>query len=314
MTTNTVRAIVAGAAMAASGAALYAADSRGGAFGVGVLRRDGIIVPFATFDGTRWGNGWPAPGLDLTVPITLRAVPSRWWGATAALERWQVWPAGVPQTVRVVQPDWADVHCVRQIGLRSDYLAAAASPPRTEQPYPKDGLAVSPAQPVEPIAVVSPTSGEARALMPALLDAFNAAERPIADAHGHPISRRAREGRVPDIEAMYAVAEHPRVYYVEASRGYRQLGQRTDDCAAVALGTGWFARDGDDVRSLTTAVDLLGCSRSGASYMLPLGAMRIAGRLFWIAQFSGWDHERYVVVEVKPKTVDAVLSVWGGGC
>ena len=48
--------------------------------------------------------------------------------------------------------------------------------------------------------------------------------------------------------------------------------------------------------------------------MLPLGAMRLDGRLFWLAQFSGWDQERFVVIEVKPKAVKAVLGVWGGGC
>jgi hypothetical protein len=48
--------------------------------------------------------------------------------------------------------------------------------------------------------------------------------------------------------------------------------------------------------------------------MWPLGAIRVADKLFWLAQFSGWNHERYVVVEVKPKAVEAVLSVWGGSC
>ena len=48
--------------------------------------------------------------------------------------------------------------------------------------------------------------------------------------------------------------------------------------------------------------------------MLPLGVMRLAGRLFWIAQFSGWDHERFVVIEIKPKTVEVAVNVWGGGC
>ena len=128
------------------------------------------------------------------------------------------------------------------------------------------------------------------------------------------MTRRAREGREPDIEAIYAVSEHPRIYYVEASRRYRRLGQRADECGAMAFGTGWFSRDGDRVAALEMAVDLLGCDRAGASYMLPLGAIRVANRLFWIAQFSGWDHERYAVIEVKPKTVEAVLSVWGGSC
>jgi hypothetical protein len=309
-----MRAMLAGAVVLAIGVALGAAGAPGSAFGVGVLRRDGVIVPFAAFDGKRWGNAWPLPALDLTVPIDLRDVPSKWWGPTRALETWQAWTDGDPQTLRIVQPDWVNVHCVRQIGLRSDYLPPSAAPPRTEQPYPKDGLAVSPAQLVERIAVVPSTSEEARGLMSALLEAFNTAERPIEDQHGHPVTRRAREGRVPDVEAIYAVGEHPRIYYVEASRRYRQLGQRADECAAVAFGTGWFAREGAKVRSLDTAVDLLACNRAGASYMLPLGAMRVAGKLFWLAQFSGWDHERFVVIEVKPKIVEAVLSVWGGSC
>jgi hypothetical protein len=104
------------------------------------------------------------------------------------------------------------------------------------------------------------------------------------------------------------------VYYVEASRRYRELGQLAGDCAAVAFGTGWFVREGLSVRSLLTQVDLLRCDRAGASYMLPLGVIREGGRLFWLAQFSGWDHERFVVAEVKPKTVEAAVSVWGGGC
>ena len=81
----------------------------------------------------------------------------------------------------------------------------------------------------------------------------------------------------------------------------------------MAYGTGWFVREGDRVTSLLTGVDLLNCDRAGASYMLPLGVVRIGGRLFWLAQFSGWDHERFAVVEIKAKTVGAVLSVWGGG-
>lgn len=313
MTLHTVRAIVVCGAVMALGAAAAAAD-RPGAFGVGVLRRDGVIVPFAAFDGKRWSAPWPEPALELTVPIDLRAVPSRWWGPTRALESWQAWTAGEPHTLRIVQPDWVDVHCVRQIGLRSDYLPGDVSPPRTEQPYPKDGLAVSPPQPVDRISVVPAATAEARSLMPALLDAFNVAERKVEDRYGHPVARRAREGRDPEVEAVYAFGDRPRVYYIEATRQYRKLGQSQHDCTAVAFGTGWFARDGDQVRSLTTAVDLLPCDRSGASYMLPLGVMRIGARVFWLAQFSGWDHERFVVVEIKPKAVEAIVSVWGGSC
>jgi hypothetical protein len=314
VTTSIARAIAAGAAMMYLGTTMLAADPPRGAFGVGVLRSDGVIIPFAAFDGKRWSSPWPPPQFDLTIPITLSSVPSRWWGPTRALEIWQALAGPDPRTLRVVQPDWVNVHCVRQIGLRTDYLPPTPPPPPTEQPYPKDGLAVSPPQAVERVEIVPWTAAEPRSFAPALTEAFNEAERPVEDRYGHPISRRAREGVEPTIEAVYAFGAAPRVYYVEASRSYRRLGRNRDECDALGFGTGWFVRDGAGFRPLNMAVDLLPCDRSGASYMLPLGVMRLAGRLFWIAQFSGWDHERFVVIEIKPKTVEVAVTVWGGGC
>ena len=313
MTVSGVTASTAAAVLALA-ASLVAADARPGAFGVGVLRRDGVIVPFAAFDGKRWVDSWPLPDVDLEVPIALRDVPSKWWGPTAPLGQWQLWATKEPQTLRVVQPDWVDVHCTRQIGLRTDYKPDEFPPPPTVQPYPKDGLVVSPPQAIERIAILSADSPEVRTAMPAIRDVFNQAERLIENRYDHPVPRRAREGRDPEIEAIYAVGEHPRIYHIESSRRYRLLGQTVNDCEAVAFGTGWFAADGTQVSSLFMAVDLLNCDKRGASYMLPLGAMRLRGSLYWLAQYSGWDFERYVVVEIKQKSVKAVVNAWGGSC
>lgn len=284
------------------------------AFAVGVLRRDGIVIPFAAYNGKQWRSTWPPPQRELTIPVSVSGVPSRWWGSTGPRESWQAWIAGAARTLRVTQPDWVEAHCLRQIGLRTDYQPAAAAPPRIVQPYPKDGLAVSPPQAIEPVAILPITGPGVRGLAPALLSAFNAAERQTEQHWGHSVSRRSREGVEPTVEAVYAVGDSPRVYYIEAIRMYRDLGQPSGECGSVALGTGWFIQEGDTVRSLAMTVDVLRCDRFGASYMLPLGALRVNGRLFWFAQFSGWDHERYVVVDIAPKKVEAVISAWGGGC
>jgi hypothetical protein len=312
--TKVATAIAAGLLLATSGAALHAGTPPHDAFGVGVLRRDGIIVPFAAFDGKRWNDNWPLPDAELDVPVSVRDVPPKWWGPTGPLEHWHAWVAGEPKSVRVVQPDWVDAHCVRQVGLRTDYRSARPAPPLTEQPFPKDGIAVSPPQPMESIVTIPAQSEETRALIPVVHEAFNTAEREVEKRFGHPLTRREREGRVPDIEAIYAAGDRPRTYYVEALRRYRRLGQSADECTAVAFASGWFTRDGGAPRSLLTTVDLLRCDRRGASYMLPLAAMHLGGRLYWFAQFSGWDHERYAVIEVKRKTVEAVLNIWGGSC
>ena len=301
------------AAMLAATTALVAAGDRDATFTVGVLRRDGIVVPFATFDGRNWSSHWPHPAVELTVPINLESVPSGWWGSTGPLASWEAWVAGSDerQTIHVRQPDWIDVHCLRQIGLRTDYRAGEFPPPPQEQPYPKDGLAVSPPRPIERVQAVPPAGDEASAMTTALQGAFNEAERRTARKFKHPIKASAREAVAPVIEAVYAHGSEPRVYYVESRREYRAPG---GDCPLVAFGTGWFVREDGGWRPLSMAVDALNCDRLGGSYMMPLGVVRAGTRVFWLAQFSGWDHERYVVVEPRAKSVDALISEWGGGC
>jgi len=312
MTTKTALAF---AAVVSTAAGLLAADTPQNVFGVGILRRDGVLIPFATFDGRRWRNTWPAPDRELTVPVNLDSVPKGWWGPTGPLQAWHAWVDGTSRPVRVTQPDWVDVHCARHLALKTDYRGEGVLPSEKEQPYPKDGLVTAPLQRVEPIEMVSPTAEERRALAPVVLEAFNHAERETASrSSGHPVARRSREPIEPAIEALYAFGESPRIYYVEASRAYRALGQGAGECQAVAFGTGWFVREGAAVRSLVAALDLLDCDRLGASYMLPLGVIRAGGRLFWLAQFSGWEHERYAVLEITPKRVEVMVSTWGGGC
>jgi hypothetical protein len=301
-------------AVVCAAAVLVGAAAPEGAFGVGVLRRDGLVIPFATFDGKNWRNAWPSPAADPAVPINVASVPQRWWGPTGPVESWHAWLRSSEQSIRVTQPDWVQVLCARHLALRTDYKASGIVPPDEEQPYPKDGLAVSSAQPIDRIAVLEPTAIELNDLGPALLRAFNDAERNTASGANHPMSRRGREAIQPAIDAAYAFGASPRYYYVEAVRAYRELGQTADQCLATAYGTGWFIREGGTVRSVVTAVDLLPCNRFGASYMLPLGIVRSGARIFWLAQFSGWDHERYAVLELTPKKIEVMVTTWGGGC
>jgi hypothetical protein len=229
---------------------------------------------------------------------------------------WQLWPAGggPPRTVTVTQPDWVDAHCFRQIALRTDYRSDRPIPPPAEQPYPKDGLVIAPDRPLEPIESIPVRAPEAAALQAAVTPAFDRAERELADRARHPIKREVREQIAASLEAVYAFGTAPRMFYVEAVRGYRVPKSGGEDCS-VAFGTGWFLEDATDaVRKLDMAVDLVPCNRYGATYMLPLGVVRADGRAFWLAQYSGWDHERYMVVELKKDKIEAVVAKWGGGC
>ncbi len=300
----------------AAAALLAVATVAGGAdlsapFLVGALRRDGLVIPFGAFDGKRWSAPWPLPEPDRAIPINLLSVPRNWWGKAGMRTTWQAWIGAAAETLTVVQPDVVPVHCTRQIGLRTDYRAAEPPPAPDQQPYPKDGLAVSPPQPVEPVAILAPGAIELLPLKTTLYDAFNDAERETANRFRDPMPEKVRERLDPQIEAAYAYGTNPRVYYIESSRTYRTLG---GDTCAIAFGTGWIVQTGDTYRAKATTVDLLPCDRYGATYMLPFGVMQLRGNLYWFAQFSGWDHERFVIVEVKAQEIEAVINVWGGGC
>src|SRR5690242_19293191 len=72
-------------------------------FTLGVMRADGILLPFAAFDGKNWTTPWPAEnrridGRPIDLPENLQAVPREWWGKDVPAE-WRVWPrtgAAVP--------------------------------------------------------------------------------------------------------------------------------------------------------------------------------------------------------------------------
>jgi hypothetical protein len=285
------------------------------AFTVGVLRRDAIVVPFAVYDGKHWESPWPKPREVVDVPIQVRGVPSRWWGKVGPVESWQAWIGGTPRTIKVTQPDWYKAHCLKQLGLRTDYRPAEPPPPPDTQPYPKDALVVAPAHPIEPI-----TTLPASVPPPAVDAAFAEAEEKTVSEYVHegwtpPADKKIRAGVALKAEAIYAFGDPAvrRVYYFEASKQYER--GRAPQCPAVAFGGGFFVSEKNGpLRKLTFNVDFFDCDRYGILYMLPFGAVQLNNHLYWLAQRSGWDDEWYQVIEIGDKTVEFPVRAWGGGC
>ncbi|HMD33596.1 MAG TPA: hypothetical protein VKH42_01450 [Vicinamibacterales bacterium] len=298
--------------------AVSAADSPG--FTIGALRRDGVVIPFAAYDGKNWTARWPAPVRDPEIPINLRSIPPRWW-AKDPVTIWATWIEGrAGASINVLRPDVIDAHCVRQVGLRTDYRSGQPLAPPDVQPYPKDGLAIAPQQTLESIETIDVRAPQLNGLASVLHEAFDKAERVTAGGFNHPVPQRVREQMEPQLEAVYAFGQAPRIYYVESHRQYDVLMaegrfpfEDSPRCG-MAFGTGWFSRDDKGFHSLDMSVRIVRCDKYGATYMLPFGGMHLGSRTYWIVQFSGWDHERYVVVAVDSKTVQAVINASGGGC
>jgi hypothetical protein len=290
-------------------------------FLIGVLRRDGVVSPFAAFDGKDWDIPWPDDLRGKELPIGLESVPTKWWGKAGAVKQMTAWIDGVSRgPIRLVQPTMVRLMCGPQLGLTSDYHSAQPAPPPQEQPYPKDGLAVSGSQRVEPIEMISPASSEWTSMAAFLIEPFAKAEDAgIAafTAWNHPVRKGARRGVPIELETMYRAPMDQAgwsAYYVEAIKKYPPGPDDDEDCGLVTSASGWVVAGPDGKRTTKLTARVTYCDRRGVTYMLPLGLIKAHGRTYWAYQLSGYGREGYAIVHLMPKAIMPEVHYLAGSC
>jgi len=292
-------------------------------FRLAVVRRDTILVPFATYDGRRWSNDWPVPRESLDVPVSLRDVPSRWWGRGGPADLWTFWPLGeASRPLKVLAPAWFPAHCLMNVGLRTDYAPAAPIPAHFGQPHPKDGLATTGPVTVEPIALLDEKAPEWNLFNQVLQERFNEAETAAvrssaAGGWGAPYSEKERAAIPATIEVLCRsrLTGDTFIYYFEAVKRY----EKKDDtgkpaCFMMTHGAGWIRPKADGRNDVEMAAVLANCDRDGVVFMLPLGLLRLGTNPLWVVQWGGWGYERYEILEVGLKGIKSVFQTPGGGC
>jgi hypothetical protein len=288
-------------------------------FVLGVLRRDGVLLPFASFDGRRWSTPWPAD-LRQELPITIDDVPDRWWGRAARPSSMTLWSEGAaPANVAFDRPATIPIMCSSRIVLRTDYTSKQPAPPPFEQPYPKDGLVVSGPQRIDPIVSIPRVSPEWKAAPGVIRGEFNKLEDAAAGNFidwRHPVHRTVRHAAPIEIEALYRLPMDDAgwsAYYVEAVRQYAP-GPEDEGCGLVTFVSGWMRlpERGNPTMDLSARVTY--CDRRGAAYMLPLGTMRLDDKQFWIYQISGHDREWYVIARPTRRSIEIHAEYQAGYC
>jgi hypothetical protein len=317
-----------------AGAAGRPAAEGSGAFMLAMLRRDGVLVPFAAYDGKQWSASWPVPKYALEAPLRFADIPARWWGRVAPATTWTAWPTrGEPHAVHVSGPIVFIAHCLSNVGLRSDYLSPEPIPPLTQQHHPKDGVATTGDVTVEPVDVLDDTAPEWAAILAQVTPAVEKAEVKGAGDYvdvGRQ-SWQARRARAPlKLEVLCRTKDASKgasVYYFEAVRQFApqpgipplfpQPGQRGPvrrDCAFVIFSQGFVVSDGKALVSASAVSTFAACDREAVEYGLPLGTITVGGRAHWIMHWSGYGREHYTIIEIGDKSFKKVLDVPGGGC
>ena len=132
-------------------------DGRGA---LAILRRDGILFPFAAFNRDAWRVTWPIRIQSTEIPTTADGIPQQWWG-TRSPNQWRAYLANGDDTyLELKGPTTFRSFCGSMLGVRTTYQSREPLPPVPIDPFPKDGLAISGGVPLEPIETVSPESPE----------------------------------------------------------------------------------------------------------------------------------------------------------
>jgi hypothetical protein len=297
-------------------------QERAGRITLAVLRSDGLLLPFAAFNGENWSVPWPVTFTGREFPVNLAAVPNAWWGGEAPAE-WRLWQpgsqSGVP--VRLLAPAVTVIGALRRLGIRTDHKVAPSRVPPFELPYPKEGLVVGGDAVLEPITSVSARAPRSQELARQLRPQMDAAEERTIRAlraqarWTHPFDKAARARVAAQLEAWYTtVLNEPgfRASYIEAVKKYPPQPE-DQGCGLETFFSGWVHHN-EQTAALKTEVKAVVsyCDRERVSYMLPFGALRLRNRTQWIVQMSGHDHEWYAVVEVTPNRTRHVAEYPAG--
>jgi hypothetical protein len=292
---------------------------------LGVLRRDGLLVPFAAFKGDNWSTPWPVNLRARELPVNLESVPLDWWGGRLP-NSWHVrLISGADRPITPTAPAPYRVQCATRLGLKTDYRSSEMMLPRQPDPFPKDGLAATEGVQIEPIEIADRSSADAAHLVTALTAEFNESEERMTRAlkqntgWKHPFAKPVRDKTPVKIEAWYrSVTEQPGLSfsYIEAVRTYPLLPE-DEGCPLETTFSGWVEHKGQDAApkgEFSARIDY--CDRPGAMYMLPLGRVQVAQQLFWVFQYSGWNEEWYEIVRLGTKRRFVVEFYAGGrrGC
>ncbi len=300
------------------GLAAQARGASGASFTIAVLRRDGIVIPVASYDRGRWANRWPPPGRRVDIPIRVGDSPAKWWDRGRPIATWTAWPLrGESRVIHVTSPVNLTVECQSQVGLQTDYVSSEPPAPPPMQPFPKDGLATSSDALVEPVRLLDQASPEWQAVS-GIVDAQVASEEAglLRQAHLQAlVPDKARVGTAFALEVLFATAglrPGTTVLYFEGVKRYAPEPGPPAGLLTFVTGVIRFApgeRPQVDVRAT-----LSDGRREGLLYTMVLGALRVDDHLYWVVQRSAWGYERFEVIDLRPEGDVTVLVTEGGIC
>ena len=301
-----------------------------GDFSLGVLRRDGVLIPFANYSGGRWEVAWPGTDNRVPLPISLADIPKPWWGPVGPNAQWKAWLSDeTTRPLKLQKPVHVPIFCGAHLAIATDYRGAVSAEDRGPT-VPKDGLATAGNVTLLPVTQVSVNAPDAKRLIEVITEKFNEEEQLAAKNFinwYHPYGPLARSRFPITLEAFYRAVDGPpgaqfRTNYIEAVRRF-PAGPFDEGCGLITFVRGWVT-ESERKPVINIGARVTYCDRAEVSFMQPFGRILVGGSggrgrgagpvPHWVFQTSSWRDEVYSVARVTAEEVRPVLVVAGGGC
>ena len=105
------------------------------------------------------------------------------------------------------------------------------------------------------------------------------------------------------------------MYFVAESKYRTPSFPQDPSCERITVMTGWLVPTADGTLTVRDAkVFLTDCDEKEVRTALPLAAVHVSNRLFWVLQEHGYEDETYLIAEIGSTDVRHLIEVNGGGC
>lgn len=293
---------------------------------IGIADSNGIIAPFAVYDGERWTAPWPEE--DYGPYESMEDIPKAWYSPLEKIpEKWHViYRDGKTGTMNISKPARIHSWCSHN---RWALIGETTKKEYTGTRYGYD-YRISNAEGLF-LVMTSLSTGSGMTVPDKQSDEYSEIYKLIdesisASEHSgnHPVPESERASVKTELTTIVR-NETPRdgciIYYVEARKDYPDESKKPwpeglTIYKAVSYLKGWVLRDSNQKLSfIQQNFQILNDWIMYTPSDEILGMLALDGHYYWvILDWTSYESERWVIFDVSPSGIKQALEVYGGGC
>jgi hypothetical protein len=303
-------------------------------FKVSILRKDGILIPFAEYREGKWSAPLPKREGYGSSENSLADLPEAWFVKDNEFSTtWYFRQIdGPPQTLKAGQTVKVQNHCQENWGLSSDY---PGKPVEANTVHHNLGMALDLENRIDNPFELTNSSPESKVVISFIQTAFDKAEAPMIREFNASINQVSVSNPSPhftpypsdddrkkmklDIRKLYryrSAIDNQYFYYFEVLKEYKKpLDSHDPMCDKVSAYSGWMRQNNrEGPILLDSQLTLTDCDMKEIEFIKPLGILTMGERTFIFTEDHAWESESYSIFEITGPSVKRVLKVYGGAC